>query len=147
MKMSIKKSHATIVIVALMVIAFFGDIAYMNLRSADPILPGWEEYDHAKFEARLAAGDPMLVEVYASWCPTCLKQHEVFEELQEAGKFQNLRAIRVDFDRDIAFRNKYNLNYTGTLMVFKDGEYIVEGAGLTDPERIYDFVSFYFPEA
>jgi thiol-disulfide isomerase/thioredoxin len=145
MKMSIKKSHATFVIVALMVIAFFGDLAYMNLRPADPILPGWEEYDHAKFEERLAAGEPMLVEVYASWCPTCLKQHEAFEELDEIGKAPNIRAIRVDFDRDIAFRNKYNLNYTGTLMIFKNGEYLVEGAGLTDANKIDHFLHTYFP--
>jgi thiol-disulfide isomerase/thioredoxin len=147
MKITIKKSHATITITIMMVLALFGNRIYMNLRPSDPILPGWEEYDHAKFETRLAAGEPMLVEVYASWCPTCLRQHKAFEELEEAGKAPNVRAIRVDFDRDIEFRKKFNLNYTGTLMVFKGGEYIAEGAGLVTVEKIDDFVSLYFPDA
>jgi len=147
MAISIKKSHAKIAIAIMLVAALWGNRIYMNLRSADPILPGWEEYDHAKFEERLAAGEPMMVEVYASWCPTCLKQHEAFEELDKAGKAPEIRAIRVDFDRDIAFRNKYDLHYTGTLMLFKDGDYIAEGPGLTSAKQIADFVRFHFPSS
>ena len=147
MAISIKKSHAKIAIAIMLVAALWGNRIYMNFRSADPILPGWEEYDHAKFEERLAAGEPMMVEVYASWCPTCLKQHEAFEELDKAGEAPEIRAIRVDFDRDIAFRNKYDLHYTGTLMLFKDGEYIAEGPGLTSAKQIADFVRFHFPNS
>jgi thiol-disulfide isomerase/thioredoxin len=85
-------------------------------------------------------GEPLLVEVYASWCPTCLAQHKAFEQLIEEGRQPDVRAIRVDFDRDTIFRERNNLNYTGILIFYRNGKEVTRVAGLTSAEKIEAFL-------
>ena len=119
----------------------YGNLIYLNLRPADPILPGWEEYDAQRFAARNASGEPMLVEIYASWCPTCKAQHEAFEHLVETGQQPPIRAIRVDYDRDTAFREKLGINYTGALLIFENGREIARQGGITSPNALTRFLA------
>lgn len=126
--------------IGLIAIILWGNLLYMNVRSADPILPGWEEYDADRFETLMARGETLLVEVYASWCPTCLAQHRSFETLIEEGRQPNIRAIRVDFDRDTDFRATNNLNYTGILILYRDGREITRVSGLTSTDKIVEFL-------
>ena len=123
------------------VIYQYGNLIYLNLRPADPILPGWEEYDATRFEARNASGEPMLLEIYASWCPTCKAQHKAFEQLVETGNQPPIRAIRVDFDRDTDFRQSLGINYTGALLIFEDGREIARQGGITGPEALTRFLA------
>lgn len=118
----------------------YGNLIYMNLRPADPILPGWEEFDAAAFARYQASGDPLLVEIYASWCPTCKAQHEAFEQIEESGRRPAIRAIRVDFDRDADFRKSLGINYTGALLIFQGEQRITEGDGLVTPDSILQFL-------
>ena len=137
----LKKIFASVGITGLIAIALFGNLIYMNLRPADPILPGWEEYEAVSFDSRLKAGEPMLVEIYASWCPTCLLQHEAFETLHEEGRAPAIRAVRVDFERDEDFVNAHNMQGTGLLVLFKDGREISRAAGLVTSDKIADFLT------
>jgi thioredoxin 1 len=44
-------------------------------------------FDQKAFEAAQAAGKPILVEVYAPWCPVCRAQAPILAKLrQEAGR-------------------------------------------------------------
>ncbi len=139
----LKKIWASVGISGLIVIALLSNLIYMNLRSSDPILPGWEEYDAEKFEARMARGEPILIEIYASWCPTCLLQHRAFETLNEEGRTPTIRAIRVDFDRDEEFRKSLGINYTGALLLFNNGKRVTEVAGLITADQLADFLGRY----
>ena len=135
-----KKIWAQVGFVGLVAILLWGNLIYMNLRPSDPILPGWEEYATPRFEELMARGEPMLVEVYASWCPTCLLQHKALETLHEEGRGPQIRAIRVDFERDADFINKYGFRSTGTMVLFNDGREVVRQAGLVTPEKIEAFL-------
>lgn len=127
-------------VIAAVIAYFLGNLAYMNLRDADPILPGWEEYDATRFTDRLATGEPLLVEIYASWCPTCKAQHEAFEALTASGQAVPIRAVRVDYDRDAAFREARNIESTGLLLLFKDGQEVSRVAGLTTPDALLSYL-------
>ncbi|WP_374763601.1 thioredoxin family protein [Yunchengibacter salinarum] len=141
MKAFLKKAWATVGITGLIAIGLFGHLLYMNLRPADPILAGWQPYEAASFNETLQNGDPMLVEIYASWCPTCKAQHEAFETMVDNGTAPNIRAVRVDYDDDPAFLKRYGIRGTGILMLFDDGREIARAAGLTTPKRIQAFIS------
>lgn len=136
----IKKTWAKIGFIGLIAIILWGNLLYMNIRPSDPILPGWEEYNADRFDTLINRGEPLLVEIYASWCPTCLAQHKAFEKLIEQGRQPNIRAVRVDFDRDVNFRNANNLNYTGVLIFYRDGKEITRAAGLTSADKIEAFL-------
>ncbi len=135
-----KRIWAQVGVVGLIAIALWGNLIYMNLRPSDPILPGWEEYNTPRFEELMARGEPLLVEVYASWCPTCLLQHKALETLHEEGRGPKVRAIRVDFEEDADFINKYGFRSTGTMVLFDNGQEIVRQAGLITPDKIEGFL-------
>ncbi len=141
MKISLKKIWASIGITGVIAVMLFGNLIYMNLRSDDPILAGWEEYETSRFEELQERGEPLLVEVYASWCPTCLLQHKAFETLVEEGKAPKIRAIRVDFEENIPFRQEHNLHGTGMLIIFENGKEKARAAGLVTTEKITDFLN------
>ncbi|RMF01444.1 MAG: hypothetical protein D6773_10075, partial [Alphaproteobacteria bacterium] len=69
-------------IIALIVgLALGWKLIYMNLRSDDPLPYGFVQYDGANLQAALAQGGPVIVNVYASWCPTCMAQHKALENI------------------------------------------------------------------
>tara|TARA_R110002096_G_scaffold73473_1_gene174234 strand:+ start:285 stop:722 length:438 start_codon:yes stop_codon:yes gene_type:complete len=141
MNIKITKVWKSIGISGLIIAALWGNLIYMNLRLSDPILPGWEEYSQPRFEELLERGEPLLVEVYASWCPTCLLQHKAFETLIEESQAPNIRAIRVDYERDPDFLQKYNIRGTGILIIFADGKEISRASGLVTADKILGFLS------
>lgn len=138
--MSISKIKATIGFSGLIILVLAGFLAYMNLRTADPILPGWEDYEQSRFEDLMQRSEPVLVEIYASWCPTCLLQHKAFETLHEENRAPMIRAIRVDFDRDQAFIHANGFQSTGLLVLFKNGKEVARASGLVTPEKILNFL-------
>jgi len=140
MKTSLKKIWARVGITGLIIAVLFGNLIYMNLRPADPIITGWEEYTPARFEELMAKKELVLVEIYASWCPTCLLQHKAFETLVNEGNFPPIRAIRVDYDRDTDFIAQYRMQGTGLLVLFKNGQEVSRAAGLVTSEKISMFL-------
>lgn len=135
-----KKIWAQVGFIGLIAILLWGNLIYMNLRPSDPILPGWEEYSTPRFEELMARGEPLLVEVYASWCPTCLLQHRALDILHAEGRGPNIRAIRVDFERDLDFVRKYDFRYTGTMVLFNDGRETARATGLITADKIEEFL-------
>lgn len=141
MKISFKKIWKQIGITGLIIAALWGNLIYMNLRPSDPILAGWEEYNPQRFEELLERDEPFFVEVYASWCPTCLLQHEAFETLVDQNNAPKIRAIRVDYERDTDFIKRYQIQGTGMLIVFKNGQEKTRAAGLVTPTKIQAFLA------
>ncbi len=137
----VKKIWAKVGFIGLIAILLWGNLIYMNLRPSDPILPGWEEYSAPRFEELMQRGEPMLVEVYASWCPTCLLQHRALQSLHAAGRGPEIRAIRVDFDRDTEFLERYAFRHTGTMVLYNNGREAARKAGLVTPEKIEAFLN------
>lgn len=119
------------------------DLIWLNLRADDPLLAGWQEYSVSEFDQLAQTDQPVLIEVYASWCPTCFAQHRAMEELWADGKARDLPALRVDFDRNKDFLAQYQIRATGHMMVFKQGKPVARAAGLTDAAKIEQFLRPY----
>jgi thioredoxin 1 len=66
-----------------------------------------------------AAGRPILIKVYASWCPTCRAQEPILGELTAQPKFKNLTVLRLDFDKQKTELKQLRANSQSTLIVFK----------------------------
>ena len=59
--------------------AFFAIVSLVALSSA--IASEIKPYDKASFDALQAAGKPVVIHVYADWCPTCKQQTPIISEL------------------------------------------------------------------
>lgn len=73
----------------------------------------------AAFEAAQAAGKPILIDVSASWCPTCKAQAPILSKLLGDPRFKNMVAFNVDFDSQKDILRRLNVQRQSTLIIFK----------------------------
>jgi thioredoxin 1 len=78
-----------------------------------------QDYNAKAFAAAQAAGKPILVEIHASWCPTCKAQLPILGALEKQDKFKNLVVFRVDFDSQKDAVRAFGARVQSTLITFK----------------------------
>ncbi|MGC2780496.1 MAG: thioredoxin family protein [Bradyrhizobium sp.] len=76
-------------------------------------------YTDAAFKAAQAAGQPILVEIHAGWCPTCKAQKPIIDKLAADPKFKDLKIFRVDFDDMKPVVKAFGAQMQSTLIAFK----------------------------
>lgn len=76
-------------------------------------------YSDAAFKAAQTAGQPILIKIDASWCPTCKAQKPIIDKLAAEPKFKNLKIFRVDFDDMKPVVKAFGAQMQSTLITFK----------------------------
>lgn len=76
-------------------------------------------FDRAAFEAAQAQGRPILVDVYADWCPTCRAQAPVIDEVVKAPAHADLVVFKLNFDKQKADWRRMGVRRQSTLIAFK----------------------------
>ncbi|CCD92024.1 putative Thioredoxin (H-type,TRX-H) [Bradyrhizobium sp. ORS 375] len=76
-------------------------------------------YSDAAFKAAQTAGQPILIEIHAGWCPTCKAQKPIIDKLAAEPKFKELKIFRVDFDDQKPVVKGFGAQMQSTLIVFK----------------------------
>jgi thiol:disulfide interchange protein len=95
-------------------------------------------YAKSAAEAAIASGKPVLLEVYASWCPTCQAQHEAVLSMKDEAAYRNFAVFQIDFDgqKDVVKALKVPRS---TLILYKGGKEITReswGATKEDVARV-----------
>lgn len=87
---------------------------------AVPALAGTvEPYSATRFDRLTGAGDPVVLDIRASWCPTCAAQKPIIDRLMKAPKYQDVTLLTIDFDRDRAALRRFHVAMQSTLIAFK----------------------------
>lgn len=76
------------------------------------------EFTPAAFAAAQQAGEPILVDITATWCPTCAAQKPILERLEAQPAFRDLHVFHVDFDSQKAVVRGFGVRMQSTLIVF-----------------------------
>jgi thioredoxin 1 len=93
-------------------------------------------YDAAAFQAAQNAGKPIMVEVYAPWCPICVKQKPIIDALKRSPELSDLVIFTIDFDSQKDLLRQFNVQKQSTLIVFNGKTEQARSTGVTDPAAI-----------
>ena len=98
-------------------------------------------YTPQAFDAAQKDGKPILVEIHATWCPTCKAQAPILADLEKDPKFQNLIVVHVDFDSQKDAVKRFGARVQSTLIAFKDGKETARSVGDTNRDSIADLLA------
>lgn len=88
-------------------------------------------YDAATYQKLLASGQPVAVDIYATWCPTCRAQAPLVKSITAEPQFKSLTVLLANFDTEKALCKSLNVSEQSTLVVFRNGKEVARSTGDT----------------
>jgi thioredoxin 1 len=111
-------------------------LAAVMLGSLPTIAADWKPFTQAEFSAAQKDGKPILVDIFAPWCPTCRAQKPILEQLTAKPEFKDFVVLVVDFDHQTDDVRALKAQQQSTLIVYKGAEEIARTVGETNPGNI-----------
>ncbi len=93
-------------------------------------------YQQGAFQAAQREGDPILIFVDASWCPTCAKERPILQHLYQLPEFKTLQVFNVDFDTSKPLLRRLGVQMQSTLIVYHGTKETGRLTGATDLQII-----------
>ncbi|MGH6865706.1 MAG: thioredoxin family protein [Methyloceanibacter sp.] len=108
----------------------------MAVGSLSALAAEWTPFTEAAFADAQKEGKPILVHVFAPWCPVCKAQEPILQQLTEDPKFKDLVVFKIDFDTQKDAVRELNATSQSTLVVLKGSEEKGRSAGDTSAGSI-----------
>lgn len=93
-------------------------------------------FDQATFVSLQATNKPVLIDVYADWCPTCKQQAPILAELLARPEFKGYTVLKVNFDAQKDVRRALGVAQQSTFIVYRGKQELVRSTGDTSKESI-----------
>ncbi len=93
-------------------------------------------FSQPAFAAAERDGKPILVDITASWCPTCAAQRPILDRLEAEPRFKDLVVYKVDFDTQKDVVRAMGARMQSTLIAFRSGHEAGRSVGDTHPGSI-----------
>ncbi len=97
---------------------------------------GEQPYTQAALDQAIASGRPVIVDVQASWCPTCKAQKPIVDALMKEPARAKVTLLKADFDTEAALKQRLKVVQQSTFVVFKGGKEVGRSTGETDRAAI-----------
>jgi len=101
--------------------------AFAGIASAGEIKP----FSQAEFDRLTQAGQPVVVDVSATWCPTCKAQKSILEKLMKQPAYKDVTLLTVDFDIEKSTVRALTVSMQSTLVGFKGAQEVARSVGDT----------------
>jgi len=98
----------------LAVVASVALLGSLSARAAE-----WKPFDAAAFAQAQKDGKPILVDIFAAWCPVCRAQNPILVQMTREPKFDDLVVFKIDFDTQKDAVRAVKATSQSTLIVYK----------------------------
>jgi thioredoxin len=92
-----------------------------------------QPYQQSAFNLAQRNGDPILVFVEASWCPTCARERTILRGFYRLPRFKRLHVFDVDFDTSKTLLRRLHVQMQSTLILYRGTRETGRLTGATDP--------------
>lgn len=110
----------------------------------DAMMPAHEvavPFTQAAFETAQRENRPILVDVYADWCPVCAQQQPAIDAAAADAANHGLVVFRLDFDDQKDEQTQFQVTRQSTLIAFRGANETGRLIGETDPQAIAALVA------
>jgi len=119
--MKFAKTAALLALSSLMSLAMAGDIKPFNQK----------DFDKLSHE-----GKPVVLDISATWCPTCKEQKPIIDGLMKQPAYKDVTLMTIDFDTAKPTVKKFKVTMQSTLVAFKGDKEVGRSVGDTTPEGL-----------
>lgn len=95
-----------------------------------------KKFSQAEFNQLTQAGKPVVVDVSATWCPTCKAQKPILDKLMQQPAYKDVTLLTVDFDTEKATLRTFKVGMQSTLVGFKGATEVGRSVGDTTESGI-----------
>lgn len=78
-----------------------------------------QPFSAERFAELQQAGEVVLIDVFAPWCPTCKRQQAALAQWAEANPERKLHVLVVDFDNDKGSVTRFKAPRQSTLLIYQ----------------------------
>jgi thioredoxin 1 len=111
------------------ILAFFSTIAF----SAEK-----QPFTEALYQQYQNSDEVFLVDVFATWCPTCKKQSEIIGQYFSENPDSKIKILVVDFDKQKEWVSHFRAPRQSTLLLYKGKEQVWFSVAETNKDKIFD---------
>lgn len=95
------------------------------------------EFTEQRFQQLQEDNALILVDVHATWCPTCARQGEILQSYLEETPEAELHILKVDFDEQKPWVRHFRAPRQSTLLLYRGDEQIWFSVAETDRDVIF----------
>lgn len=104
----------------------------MSLAMAGEIKP----FNQNDFDKLAHEGKPVVLEISATWCPTCKEQKSIIDGLMKQPAYKDVTLMTIGFDSAKPTLKKFKVTMQSTLVAFKGNKEVGRSVGDTTPEGL-----------
>lgn len=116
--MKFAKTAALLALSSVMLLAMAGEI---------------KPFDQGAFDKLTQEGKPVVLDISATWCPTCKAQKPIIDGLMKQPAYKDVTLMTLDFDADKPTLKKFKVTMQSTLVAFKGNKEVARSTGDTTP--------------
>lgn len=95
-----------------------------------------EKFTMERFEALQQEGAVIMVDIFATWCPTCARQQEVIADYRANNPDKVFHILEVDFDSQKEWVRHFRAPRQSTILLYAGEEQFWYSVAETRPEVI-----------
>jgi thioredoxin 1 len=116
-------------------------LALLVLTAAPAVAQPIQPFSTQVLKAAEAKGEPILIDAFAPWCPTCRAQAPTIDVIATAPAYARLVILRLDYDNQVAEKKALGITHQSTLIVFKGSKEVGRSLGITQADQIKAFAA------